>query len=948
MLTVDWWRGFPSAGLSATLKALIISSFVMTTVIIIGSAIYTAIEDWTFDQAVNFCIVSFATIGYGNLSPKTSLGQIIFSFYGLVGISAVGFFVVSLRNAVIEQFQWRLVEKFSNPAHLTRVQTRMSAKDISFPEARFEEEQRVKTVVKRRMIIRMGFIWIVMWFGGAGIFCAFESWTFLQSLYFCFVTLTTIGFGDYVPQEPGSIEFWNVYVFIGLSVFAYILSLSSESMAQHIHLVDDCDDDDSMYGWERNEDPSAPLTTRSITLGLEGLKWRQNQQNIQQPNSNMDHQANEEGKMAMTPNGPISNLVPDTAMDNDPQSSVQRNRHRNSSGRILMVSARERKQMLQAEYYAANSPSTTIQFMDTKGMLHQRTYHGGSMNLERQGSEITYGTMGRNGHGPLKRITSLMNPGSPGGVGVGSHGTMYGTGSIQPANTVQTRQLQHQPLIRFDSPSPTVRGSSGHPRDNQASQSEREERNERAKGSIPSCLDLFNQSNHQSSRSEGSPADNNTLIVERPQLSRLRSSSYDNLRPGPSQDEIHRWLAEGAGTLEAPKFIHAYNKALEKELDAEFKPIEGIDSSRKAVKPPFGFSARSDKGENRALLQNEDLINPYEGVAPDVMPIPLTTEPETMNATEEAQFSAGQNTVQIENTSGESSRSQPRNPEPPIHESASPSVFSNEQETAESSSSNKLFLGGGTSAGYGRHGYGVPTSEAEAMPKTDSPTKLKKVNIQPAPPVVSSSSSSSVARPSEAIQLFDSDVDSHQLTIHSSSSSQPLSLFSNHPRSGQSSAVHTPSGSISSTVTPPVLMTIFDVPAWDHKNPQTGSRNSSLSVPNQQSRSRANSNARRIGEISGHQTNDQTEDEAESSHHNQAPSTRSRVSSEISIGPFDETRTPETIPRFDDDVDLNHIDLTPEQIENERKRREDLKRREREIEARLARLGPKGRADYQS
>ncbi|KAF9173188.1 Potassium channel [Mortierella sp. AD010] len=843
MLTVDWWRGFPSAGLSATLKALIISSFVMTTVIIIGSAIYTAIEDWTFDQAVNFCIVSFATIGYGNLSPKTSLGQIIFSFYGLLGISAVGFFVVSLRNAVIEQFQWRLVEKFSNPAHLTRVQTRMSAKDISFPEARFEEEQRVKTVVKRRMIIRMGLIWIVMWFGGAGIFCAFESWTFLQSLYFC---------------------------------------------------------------------------------------------------------ANEEGKMAMTPNGPIPNLAPDTVIDNDPQSSVQRSRHRKPSGRILMVSARERKQMLQAEYYAANAPSTTIQFMDTKGILHQRTYHGGSMNLERQGSDITYGTMGRNGHGPLKRITSLMNPGSLGGVGVGSHGTMYGTGSIQPSNTVQTRQLQHQPLIRFDSPSPTVRGPSSHPRGNQASQLEQEERNERAKGSIPSCLDLFNQSNHQNSRSDGSPADNNALTVERPQFSRLRSSSYDNLRPGPSQDEIHRWLAEGAGTLEAPKFIQAYNKTLEKELDAEFKPVEGIDSSRKAAKPPFGFSARYDKGENRGLLQNEDLINPYEGVAPDVIPIPLTTEPETMNAMEEAQFGAGQNTVQIRNTSGESSRSQPRNLEPLIRELPSPSVFSNKQETATSSSSNKLFLGGKASAGYGRHGYGVPTSEAETMPTTDSPTKLKKVNIQPAPPAVSNnSSSSSVARPSEAIQLFDPDVDSHQLTIHSSSSSQPLSLFSNHPRSGQSSAAHTPSGSISSTVTPPVLMTIFDVPAWDHKNPRTGSRNSSLSVPNQQSRSRANSNARRIGDISSHQIDDQTEDEAESSVHNQAPSTRSRVSSEVSIGPFDETRTSETIPQFDDDVDLNHIELTPEQIENERKRRQDLKRREREIEARLARLGPKGRADYQ-
>src|SRR5690554_6441169 len=108
-------------------------------------------------------------VGYGNVAPKTAAGKIFFLFYAMLGISSMGFFVVSLRNAVIEQFQWRLVDRFSKPAHLTRVQTRMSAKDISFPAARFEEEQRVKALLKRKMILRMVCIWIVMWFGGAGV-----------------------------------------------------------------------------------------------------------------------------------------------------------------------------------------------------------------------------------------------------------------------------------------------------------------------------------------------------------------------------------------------------------------------------------------------------------------------------------------------------------------------------------------------------------------------------------------------------------------------------------------------------------------------------------------------------------------------------------------------------------------------------------------------------------
>ncbi|KAF9933154.1 Potassium channel [Mortierella alpina] len=425
MLTVDWWRGFPCAGLSATLKALIVSSFMMTIVIIVGAALYTWLEGWTFDEAVNFCIVSFSTIGYGNLSPKSVAGRIVFFIYGIFGISSIAFFIMSLRNAVIEQFQWRLVQRFALPSHLTRVQTRMSAKDLSYPVARFEEEQRVKKVVKRKMIVRMLSIWIVLWFGGAGVFCAFEKWSFLESLYFCYVTLTTIGFGDYVPSEPGSIEFWNIYVFIGLTIFAYILSLFSESMAAHIHLVDDeiVDEDDDMYGWEQCEDPSnnngPQFSYRTGLIGMDGLKWIENQQQIH-PYQEMQELSANSGAVAAASvlsqpeqeqnkpdddhgdhhhrllhpllHRPSLSLrfwsqarVQPEASENSAhqqkrqqcqlqqqtqqqQQQQQRPHHmarKSSTGRVLMIPARERQQMLQAEYYAThNGPPMGFQLSD--------------------------------------------------------------------------------------------------------------------------------------------------------------------------------------------------------------------------------------------------------------------------------------------------------------------------------------------------------------------------------------------------------------------------------------------------------------------------------------------------------------------------------------------------------------------------------------------------------
>ena len=72
--------------------------------------------------------------------------------------------------------------------------------------------------------------------GGAALFSGWEKdWTFLEGSYFCFITLTTIGFGDYVPgasvdsragQEK--LAFCAVYVIFGLSLIAMCFDLMQE------------------------------------------------------------------------------------------------------------------------------------------------------------------------------------------------------------------------------------------------------------------------------------------------------------------------------------------------------------------------------------------------------------------------------------------------------------------------------------------------------------------------------------------------------------------------------------------------------------------------------------------------------------------------------------------------------------------------------------------------
>ncbi|GJQ65093.1 hypothetical protein Trydic_g7240 [Trypoxylus dichotomus] len=169
-------------------------------------------EKWTTLKAVFFSSTVLTTIGYGNIVPMTYEGRSFCIVFALVGIP--------LTLTVIADWGRLFATSFSVLTnHLPPL-----------PQGcrKFAESSRTSSYA----LAAVCFLFIYL-AAGAGLFVIWEEdWTFFDGFYFCFVTMTTIGFGDLVPKKPKYMLLCTLYILIGLALTSTIIELVRRQYAQ--------------------------------------------------------------------------------------------------------------------------------------------------------------------------------------------------------------------------------------------------------------------------------------------------------------------------------------------------------------------------------------------------------------------------------------------------------------------------------------------------------------------------------------------------------------------------------------------------------------------------------------------------------------------------------------------------------------------------------------------
>ncbi|CAF1054055.1 unnamed protein product [Rotaria sp. Silwood1] len=229
------------------------------------------VNKWTYPNSLLFAITIITTIGYGNVTPMTWEGQICCICYATIGIPIFLLCVANISGVLGEMFRLLYSKVLCKPCHMIKKRradarkakleeesgmnidrvntggwtihdnnnnntnkkpTNHSMNAIDTDDDEQLHNKRVTVPLTITMLIIAAYIW-----AGSLIFHSFEQWSMTQAGYFCFITLATIGFGDFVPgqrkDDPNAgakLFLGAIYVFIGMAILAMCFDLMQEEI----------------------------------------------------------------------------------------------------------------------------------------------------------------------------------------------------------------------------------------------------------------------------------------------------------------------------------------------------------------------------------------------------------------------------------------------------------------------------------------------------------------------------------------------------------------------------------------------------------------------------------------------------------------------------------------------------------------------------------------------
>jgi potassium channel subfamily K len=228
--------------------------------LLIGALVFSKIEGWGYLDAVFWADVTILTVGFGDFTPRTHLGRSLLFPYATFGIFILFLVIYAITNVVFERGKSTMEIRLRDKDRIRHVQKRdqsLSAEstqakpDDTVPgsreslaneerEARRRDFNTMNKIIlraaRKRILYSMSawmFFAFFLWLVGALVFYRAEKdqrWTYFQAVYFTFISILAIGYGDMTLQSMFGKAFFVLWSLIVVPTLTMLISTGTEAV----------------------------------------------------------------------------------------------------------------------------------------------------------------------------------------------------------------------------------------------------------------------------------------------------------------------------------------------------------------------------------------------------------------------------------------------------------------------------------------------------------------------------------------------------------------------------------------------------------------------------------------------------------------------------------------------------------------------------------------------
>ncbi|XP_046387665.1 potassium channel subfamily K member 13-like [Ischnura elegans] len=179
---------------------------------------------WDFPGSFHFVGTIVSTIGYGSTAPQTTAGKAVVILYGFLGCSGGILFFNLFLERIITFLAYILRSVHLRKLAKQRAADARASTGENGPAARRDSRATLDDYDEDSSLDnwKPSVYWVMLCLVlasttvascASALYSPYEGWTFFESVYFCFVSFATIGFGDYVSTQSEKYPHVHLYRF---------------------------------------------------------------------------------------------------------------------------------------------------------------------------------------------------------------------------------------------------------------------------------------------------------------------------------------------------------------------------------------------------------------------------------------------------------------------------------------------------------------------------------------------------------------------------------------------------------------------------------------------------------------------------------------------------------------------------------------------------------------